>query len=66
MDTVSWETKPVKLPEPYWIANEEPFFEKVDEAEESYLVWRKQAMELHCVEGTHRLELPVSRTTLNV
>lgn len=66
MDTVSWETKPVRLPEPYWIANEEPFFEKVEEDEESYFVWRKQAMELHCEDGTHRLELPVSRTTLKV
>lgn len=36
------------------------------EEDESYLLWRKQAIELHSDEGTHRLELPVSRTTLKV
>jgi hypothetical protein len=36
------------------------------EDEESYLLWRKQAIELHCDEGTQRLELPVSRTTLKL
>lgn len=40
--------------------------EYVEEADESYLVCRKQAMELHSEEGTQRLELPVSRTTLKV
>jgi hypothetical protein len=65
MDTVSWDTNPVRLPEPYWIAKDEPFFLKVEEDDESYLVCRKQAMELHWDDGTHRLELPVSRTTLN-
>lgn len=34
--------------------------------DESYLEWRKQAIELHSDDGTHRLELPVSRTTLKV
>lgn len=66
MVTTSLETNPLRLPEPYWIAKEEPFLLKVEEDEDSYLVWRKQAMELHSDDGTHRLELPVSRTTLNV
>jgi hypothetical protein len=66
MDIVSLETNPLRLPEPYWIAKDEPFFTCVEEEEESYLVWRKQAIELHSEDGTHRLELPVSRTTLKV
>jgi hypothetical protein len=66
IDTVSWETKPLRLPDPYWISKAVPFFLYELEADESYLVWRKQAIELHSDEGTHRLELPVSRTTLKV
>jgi hypothetical protein len=48
------------------MANSVPFFLYEVEEDESYLLWRKQAIELHCDEGTQRLELPVSRTTLNV
>lgn len=36
------------------------------EEDESYLLWRKQAIELQSDPGTHRLELPVSSTTLKV
>jgi len=56
---------PERLPLPYRISNEVPFSLYVDEADESYLLCRKHAMEVHFVEGTQRLELPVSRTTLN-
>src|SRR5579862_3269491 len=54
--------KPERLPLPYRISKEVPFSLYVDEADESYLLWRKQAMEVHFVDGTQRLELPVSRT----
>jgi hypothetical protein len=49
------ETKPSIEPEPYWIENEEPLALYVDEPEESYLAWRKHAMDVHCVLGTHKL-----------
>lgn len=48
------------------MANSLPFFWYVDEDEESYLLWSQQAIELHSDDGTHKLELPVSRTTLKV
>jgi hypothetical protein len=42
-------------PEPYWMENSEPLALYVEEADESYLAWRKQAMEVHLVLGTQRL-----------
>lgn len=42
-------------PEPYWIENSEPLALYVDEALESYLVWRKHAMDVHFELGTQRL-----------
>lgn len=44
--------------------NSLPFFWYVEDADESYLECSQQAMELHSDDGTQRLELPVSRTTL--
>lgn len=35
--------------------NSEPFALYVDDADESYLVWRKQAMDVHLTLGTQRL-----------
>lgn len=46
--------------------NSLPFFLNEEDEEESNLLWRKQAIELQSEDGTHKLELPVSRTTLNV
>lgn len=46
--------------------NSLPFFWYVDEDDESYLLWSQQAIELHSDDGTHKLALPVSRTTLKV
>jgi len=57
---------PDRAPLPYRISKLEPFFWYVEEALESYLEWRKHAMEVHCEDGTQRLELPVSRTTLKL
>jgi hypothetical protein len=37
------------------MAKEEPFSLYDEDALESYLVWRKQAMEVHLVLGTQRL-----------
>jgi len=62
---VSELTNPERLPLPYRISNELPFSLYEDEAVESYLAWRKQAMEEHFEDGTQRFELPVSSTTLN-
>jgi hypothetical protein len=62
---VSELTKPLRLPLPYRISNVEPFFSYVEDTEESYFACRKQAILVHPFEGTHKLELPVSRTTLN-
>lgn len=45
--------------------NSEPFALYVDEALESYLAWRKHAMDVHLVLGTQRLLDPVSKMTLN-
>ena len=42
-------------PEPYWMENSEPLALYVEEAEESYLAWRKQAIEVHLTLGTQRL-----------
>ena len=42
-------------PEPYWMENSEPFDLYVDEADESYLVCRKHAIEVHLTLGTQRL-----------
>lgn len=61
----SFETKPSIEPEPYWMENSVPLALYEDEADESYLVWRKQAMEVHWLLGTHRLLEPVSKMTLN-
>jgi hypothetical protein len=65
MHMVSWETKPSIEPEPYWMENSDPLALYVVEAEESYLAWRKHAMEVHLELGTQRLLDPVSRMTLN-
>ena len=62
---LSEDTNPERLPLPYRISKSEPFALYDEDAEESYLAWRKQAMEVHFDDGTQRLELPVSRTTLN-
>ena len=35
--------------------NEEPLALYVEDAEESYLAWRKQAIDVHWVLGTQRL-----------
>ena len=43
----SLETKPSMEPEPYWMENSVPFALYVDDAFESYLVCRKQAIEVH-------------------
>lgn len=61
----SRDTKPSIEPEPYWMENSEPFALYVDEALESYLAWRKHAMDVHLVLGTQRLLDPVSKMTLN-
>jgi hypothetical protein len=58
--------KPSKAPVPYWIANSVPFSEKEFELLESYLLCKKQAIEVQWVEGTQRLEEPVSNTTVKV
>jgi hypothetical protein len=55
MVSLSLETKPSMDPEPYWMENSVPLALYVEEALESYLVWRKQAMEVHLVLGTQRL-----------
>jgi hypothetical protein len=47
MVIVSLETKPSIEPEPYWIENSEPLALYVDEAEESYFVCRKHAIDVH-------------------
>lgn len=52
IDTSSRETNPLKLPEPYRISKEVPLAEYVEEDDESYLLWRKHAIEPHWVEGT--------------
>lgn len=52
---LSFETKPSMEPEPYWIEKLDPLALCVDEDCESYLVWRKQAMEVHLTLGTHKL-----------
>ena len=65
--SVSWETKPSMEPEPYWMLNSEPFALWVEDELESYLVWRKHAMEVHFTLGTQRLlELPNQRQHLTV
>jgi hypothetical protein len=61
---VSELTNPERLPLPYRISKEDPFCLYEEEADESYLAWRKHAIELHFEEGIQRLELPVSRMTL--
>lgn len=45
--------------------NSEPFVLYVEEEDESYFVWRKQAMDVHWELGTQRLLEPVSKITLN-
>ena len=42
-------------PEPYWMENAEPFALYVDDAVESYLLCKKQAIDVHFVLGTQRL-----------
>jgi hypothetical protein len=42
-------------PDPYLIEKDVPFGLYVEEALESYLVWRKQAIDVHWVLGTQRL-----------
>jgi hypothetical protein len=42
-------------PEPYWIENSVPLALYDEDALESYLAWRKQAIEVHCALGTQRL-----------
>ena len=44
MQAVSWERKPEREPEPYWMANLVPLATKVLEADESYLACTSQAM----------------------
>jgi hypothetical protein len=45
---------------------EVPFLAKVELLFSEYLLWRKQAMLKHLLEGTHKLLEPVSKTTLKV
>lgn len=47
------------------MANSVPLALYVDDADESYFEWRKQAIDVHLELGTQRLDEPVSRTTLN-
>ena len=63
MEKVSWDTKPVIEPEPYWISKEEPLATAVEERALSYLACNMQAIDLHCLEGIHKLDEPVSRMT---
>lgn len=50
------------------MANAVPFFWKDDDFLASYLLCVRQAMlvYLHCFDGTHKLEEPVSKTTLKL
>lgn len=61
----SFEMTPSSDPVPYWILNSVPLAWYDDDAVASYLAWRKHEMDEHRVEGTQRLEDPVSRITLN-
>jgi len=65
--TVSAETKPDREPEPYWMANSVPFLANVEDDLESYLWCSLHAMLLHeqLLDGTHRFDEPVSKTTSN-
>lgn len=66
MDMMSFEMTPSREPEPYWILNSVPLALYEEDFSASYFVWRKQAIEEQRVEGTQRLDEPVSRMTLNV
>ena len=54
--SLSLETKPSIEPLPYWMENSDPLALYVEDWDESYLEWRKQAMEVHLVLGTQRLD----------
>ena len=58
---MSCDTKPDTGPLPYWMLNLVPLATYVLDALESYSGFLPQSV--HCLEGTHRLELPVSKTT---
>lgn len=57
---------PSSEPLPYWIANSVPLGRKLEDFSESKRRWRKQAIELQWVEGTQKLDEPVSKTTEKV
>ena len=50
----SLETNPSMDPDPYCMLNAEPLALYVDDAEESYFVWKKQAMDEQSFPGTQR------------
>ena len=52
---ISFDTKPVIPPEPYWIAMAEPFALYVDDASDLYFVRRKQPRDVHFALRTQRL-----------
>jgi len=63
--SVSLDTNPCIDPEPYWISKEESFLAYVDDFALSYLACNRQAIDLHCFDGIHKFDEPVSRITLN-
>jgi len=64
--TVSCDVTPESEPEPYWMANAVLFAVYVDDLDESYFECSLHAMlsSEHDLDGTHRLDEPVSNTTL--
>merc|ERR1712013_399841 len=66
MVSVSFDRIPSHEPDPYARTSLVPFWTYVDDAELSYFLWRRQAIDLHCVDGIQRLDEPVSKITLNV
>jgi len=65
--TMSWSMIPEVWPLPYSIENFVPFDLKVLDLDESYLLCKSQAQSLQgqLIEGTHKFEDPVSKTTWN-
>merc|ERR1712037_24682 len=69
ISTSSIDWKPTMEPVPYWISNLVPSSVHVLDKSLSYLLWFKQAKPVpmwgsHLLEGTHKLEEPVSKMTV--
>lgn len=65
-ETLSFEVIPLIAPDPYQIEHAVPFFTQVDDDDDLQVLCKKHAGDQQFLEGTHKFDEPVSKTTLKV